>query len=65
MSKKELDKIRKEGLLKIEELKRVEGYNLKIQSENFELNIEQLESSLREAESVRKEIQHRLEYSST
>ena len=44
LTKRDLEKTRKETFLKIEELKRLESGNTKIQNEKFELKLEDLEN---------------------
>lgn len=56
MGKKELEKLRREALLRLEELRRLESTNSKVQQEKYELQLEQLDIKLRDAEAVRKEI---------
>jgi hypothetical protein len=65
VAKKELEKTRREAFLKIEELKRLESGNVKIQNEKYELRVEEFENQLRDLKGVRKEIQHKLEYAGT
>ena len=65
LTKRDLEKTRKETFLRIEELKRLESGNTKIQNEKFELKLEDLENKMRDVEGVRREIQHKLEYSGT
>jgi hypothetical protein len=64
-AKKDLEKMRKEAMLRLEELRRLESGNAKIQAEQYELKIEQLENQLRNAEVVRKDIQYQLEFVGT
>lgn len=57
--------MRREALIKLEELRRLENGNQKIQAEKYELQIESLDNKLREAEALRKELQFKLEFTSS
>lgn len=57
--------MRKEAMLKLEELRRLESGNAKVQAEQFELKIEGLENQLRNAEVIRKDVQYQLEFVGT
>ena len=62
LARKELERLRKECLLKGEDLKRVEGHNARVQEAQYEQQVEALEVKLREAEAIRKELQYKLEF---
>jgi hypothetical protein len=63
LAKKDLDKIKKENLGKLDDLKRLQGDNVRVHDENYEEKVEEMERQLREADGVRKALQQRLEYS--
>lgn len=62
LARKELERLRRECLLKAEELKRVEGQNARVQEQQYEQQVEALEIKLREAEAIRKQLQYKLEF---
>jgi hypothetical protein len=44
LGKKDLERMKKESMMKLEELRRLESSNTKMQSEKYELKIEELEA---------------------
>jgi hypothetical protein len=62
MARKDLEKLKRESQGKSEELKRLESDNVRVQHEGYEDRVEALEKQFRDADSLRKDIQMRLEH---
>ena len=62
LAKKDLERIKRESNGKFDDLKRLEGDNIRIQKEGYEDRVEDLEKKYRNVDGHRKEVQMRLEH---
>ncbi len=62
LARKELDRMKKENLGKLDDLKRLHADNTKVQEAGYEEKVEDLERQLRDTDGVRKAYQQRLEF---